>query len=133
MPGPVVDDAGTNWVWGGLMRVESAVRTTGQENIVNQRGTPFNGKPVQRDSTAFGGSPDVWARTGKEGDNAFNLMQLRGQLDITGQISTKVNVFARIRGIYDVAPYDEFDLDAVDSRAVGNDYQAPEYFENRIF
>lgn len=133
VPPPAAEDTGTSWQWGGLMRMESAVRTTGQENIVNQRGNPFNGKPVQRDSTAFGGSPDVWARTGKEGDNAFNLMQLRGQLDVTGQISTKVNVFGRVRGIYDLTPFDEFDPDAVDSQAVGNDYQDPEFFENRDF
>ncbi|MGH8515837.1 MAG: DUF1302 family protein [Panacagrimonas sp.] len=133
-PPPIVDDdTGIKWSVSGLVRLESAIHMTGQENIVNQRGNLFNGKPVTRDSTALGGSVDTVARNGEEGDNAFNLMQMRGQWDLDGGITEHLRVFARVRGIYDFATYDEYDPDSVDSQAVGNDYQEPEYFENRDF
>lgn len=135
-PPPIIeaDDSGIKWTFGGLVRLESAIHTTGQENIVNQRGNPFNGKPVERDSNPVDGvGEDVVIRNGEEGRNRFNLMQLRTQFDIDGAISDHLRLFARIRGIYDFAPYDEYDPDSVGSQAVGFDNGEPEYFQNRDF
>jgi hypothetical protein len=144
-PPPIIeaDDSGIKWSFSGLMRLETAIHMTGQENIVNQRGNPFNGKPIARNSIPYGGdaaegppnvgSADIVVRNGEEGDNAFNLMQLRSQFDIDGAVTEHLRIFARVRGIYDFAPYDEYDPDSIGSQAVGNDYQEPEYFENRDF
>ena len=128
------DDSGIKWTFSGLMRLETAIHTTGQENIVNQRGNLFNGKPVARDSDpADGVGEDIVIRNGEEGRNRFNLMQWRTQVDIDGAITEHLRLFARVRGIYDFAPYDEYDPDSVGSQAVGFDNGEPEYFENRDF
>lgn len=134
-PPPMVDDdAGIKWTLSGFVRMETAIHTTSQENIVNQRGNPFNGKPVQRDSNpAPGVGEDVVVRNGEQGENDFNLTQMRGQWDIDGAITNKLRLFARIRAVYDFARYDEYDPDSVHSQAVGRGNQEVEYFENRDF
>ncbi|MGQ0700306.1 MAG: DUF1302 family protein [Panacagrimonas sp.] len=124
-----------SWTVSGLARYEAAFRTSNDENIVNQRGNPFNGRSTPRDSTplaalgVMGTSVDSVTRTGKPADNDWNLMQLRSQVDIAATFSQSIRFFGRIRGIYELAPYDEYDPDDVDSNAVGFNYQDPEYFE----
>jgi hypothetical protein len=131
---PPPDDTGIKWSTSGFFRFESALRTTNDENIVNQRGNPFNGVAVDRDSSMLpGGGADTVTRTGEPADNDWNLMQLRGQMDLTGIISSNFSLFARARGVFDVTPYDEYDPDDVGSNAVGFNYQEPEYFEYRKF
>jgi len=135
-PSPEIQDEGPSmWTTSGFMRVESAFRTTNDENIVNQRGNPFNGKTVARDSTALAGpGADTVVRSGKSADNEWNLMQVRGQYDLTGALSQNFRLFARARGVFDFAPYDEFDPDDVaNSDPAGFNYQEPEYFEYRKF
>lgn len=128
------DSGGISWTTGGFVRFESALRTTNDENIVNQRGNPFNGKEVARDSTLLGGSADTVVRSGEPADNEWNLMQLRGQFDLTGALSDNFRLFARVRGIFDYAPYDEFDPDDVPGAdPAGFNYQEPEYFEYRKY
>ena len=135
---PAMEDAGPSmWTTSGFMRVESAIRMTGDENIVNQRGNPFNGKTVARDSRPYagaGGVADTVTRSGQNADNEFNLLQARGQFDLTGALSENFRLFARARGVFDFAPYDEFDPDKVPGAdPIGFNYQEPEYFEYRKF
>lgn len=136
--GPVVQaqeeetapESGIQWTTSGLLRLEGALRMTNDENIVNQRGNPFNGVPVQRDSSLLGGGPDTVTRSGIPADNEWNLTQIRGQLDFAGTVSSSIRLFARFRGVFDYAEYyDEYDPGAVNSQAVGFNYQRPEYFE----
>ncbi|WP_420464777.1 DUF1302 family protein [Panacagrimonas sp.] len=127
------EDHQVTWSLSGLVRYEAAFKTTSDENIVNQRGNPFNGVEVQRDSTALGGGPDTVIRNGEPADNDWNLMQLRTQLDLSAGLTPNLRFFGRLRGIYDLAPYDEFDPDAVGSQAAGFNYQEPEYFEYDSF
>lgn len=122
-----------SWSLSGLVRYEAAFKTESDENIVNQRGNPFNGVEVQRDSTALGGGPDTVIRNGETADNDWNLMQLRSQLDLSASLTPNLRFFGRLRGIYDLAPYDEFNPDAVGSQAAGFNYQEPEYFEYDSF
>lgn len=127
------DEPGIQWTRSGFLRLETALRMTNDENIVNQRGNPFNGVGVLRDSSALpGGFVDAapFARTGQPADNEWNLTQLRGQLDFTGTVNANIRLFARFRGVFDYAEYyDEFNPDAVNSQAVGFNYGRPEYFE----
>lgn len=118
-----------SWSLSGLVRYEAAVKTSSDENIVNQRGNLFNGVEVARDSSALGGGPDTVIRNGEPADNDWNFMQLRTQLDLSASFTPNLRFFGRLRGVYDLAPYDESDPDAVGSQAVGFNYQAPEYFE----
>ena len=137
------DDSWISWTRSGFLRLEGAIRTTNDENIVNQRGNPFNGRAVTRDARLLGGafesdSPDAdgvqpdgpaHVRNGVPADNEWNLQQLRGQLDFQGTVSSSVRLFARFRGVFDYAEYDEFNPEAVGSEAVGYNYRRPEYFE----
>ena len=125
-----------SWTASGLVRYEAAIKTSDRENIVNQRGNLFNGVEVQRDSTPLGlpgTTADTVTRTGRPADNEFNLMQLRSQIDLSMTFSPKLRLFTRLRGVYDVGTYDEYDPDRVNSQAVGFNYQEPEYFEYRNF
>jgi hypothetical protein len=133
-PPMVDDDSGIQWTLSGFVRLETAIHMTSDENIVNQRGNLFNGKPVQRDSNpAPGVGEDVVIRDGEKGENDFNLTQMRGQWDIDGAISKKLRLFARVRAVYDFARYDEYDPDSIHSQAVGRGNQEVEYFQNRDF
>ena len=134
-PDLVADETSSMWTTSGFLRFESALRTTKDENIVNQRGNPFNGKSVARDSSLLpGGGADSFARSGEPADNEWNLMQLRGQYDISGALSNNFRLFARVRGVFDYAPYDEFDPDAIaGANPDGFNYQEPEYFEYRKY
>mgnify|MGYP003632514790 FL=1 len=126
-------DDGLNWNFSGFVRYDGAFRTSSDENIKNQRGNVFNGVTVNRDSTALGGGPDTVTRNGESSDNDWNLMQLRGQVDVSANLSRNVQFFARLRGVYDMTPFDDFDPEAVGSRASGFNYQEPEYFEYRNY
>ena len=126
---PDAASSGVQWSMDGFLRLDSAFKTSDRENIVNQRGNPFNGREVQRDSTLLGGGPDTVVRQGKTADNDWNLMQLRSQVDLSMTLTSNMQIFARLRGTYDFAPYDEFDPDDTGSQAVGFNYQEPEYFE----
>jgi hypothetical protein len=86
--------------------------------------------PVAR--TGFPGGAafsDVATRSGGRGDNEWNLSQLTGQLDLTMDLSRQFKLFARARGVFDFAPYEEFDPRDVDTMASGFNYRRPEYFE----
>lgn len=122
-------DSGVKWDLSGFVRFDSAFRTTDDENIVNQRGNPFNGKTTPRDSSLLGGGADTVTRSGEPADNEWNLMQLRSLVDLSINFSSNLQAFVRLRGTYDFAPYDEYDPNDVDSQAVGFNYQEPEYFE----
>lgn len=115
----------------GSLRLDMAIRTTDRENIVNQRGNPFNGRPVARSGPVAPmlPPPDVVARNGQPADNDFNLQQLRGEFDMDVNFTSNWRAFARLRAIYELGEYDEFDPDAVGSQAVGFNSQEPEYFE----
>jgi hypothetical protein len=119
---------GIQWTTSGFLRLEGALRMTNDENIVNQRGNPFNGVAVER-NPGFGASGTA-TRTGEPADNEWNLTQIRGQLDFAGTVSSSIRLFARFRGVFDYAEYyDEFDPAAVNSQAAGTNYRRPEYFE----
>lgn len=125
----VADTSPAPWSFSGFLRYDSAFKTSSDENIVNQRGNPFNGVSVERDSTFYGGAPDSVTRAGKTANNDFNLNQVLGQLDLAMDMSPKLRLFARLRGVYDLGTYDEFDPDDSGSNAFGFNYQKPQYFE----
>lgn len=117
------------WSFSGFMRYDSAFKTSNDENIVNQEGNPFNGKPVARDSSLLGGGADTVTRAGKRANNDWNLNQVLGQVDLAFDMTPQLRFFGRMRGVYDLGTYDEYDPDDVNSQAVGFNYQKPQYFQ----
>ncbi|MFP5305356.1 MAG: DUF1302 family protein [Gammaproteobacteria bacterium] len=122
--------------WSGFLRVESAYKATSDENPYNQRGNLFNGVPTERNS----GVPpsedvlvtDTATREVPRVDNDFNLLYLRGRLDFGYKMGDNLALVASVRGIYDPIIYEEYDPGSVDSQAVGDFNQEPNYFEYAI-
>lgn len=130
------DDPWISWTRSGFLRVETAIRTTDQENIVNQRGNPFNGVPTARDSSPLGlpgTGPDTAVRAVPSADNEFNQQMVRLQADFSGVVNPDISIFIRLRGVGEYAQYDEFEPQTVGSQASGYLYGEPEYFRHRNF
>ncbi len=137
MSGNAIADGGFGDLnFSGFLRFESAYKLGGDENPFNQGGNLFNGVPVERS----GGIPpsevglfnDVETRQIAQTDNDFNLMYVRGRLDLGYKISSNFNFVGSVRAIYDPVIYDEFNPSQVDSQACCDFYQQPNYFEYAI-
>ncbi|MDD3765019.1 MAG: hypothetical protein PHP86_17130 [Nevskiales bacterium] len=117
----------------GVLRADAAFKTTDDENIYNQYGNPFNGVEVERcggvPPTAACTTPDTVVRDGKRADNDFNLMQLRSELSFDFNFTSNIKGAVRVRGIYELGKYDNFDPADVGSEAVGYLYGEPNFFE----
>ncbi|GAA4103758.1 DUF1302 family protein [Zhongshania borealis] len=134
---------GINYSSSGFIRVEAAAKTVGEENPFNQRGNIFNGESVDRyggvnAGTLLGlnlpisvGVPirDSATRNGEQANNDFNFTQLRLENTLQFRFSDNFSATAKIRGIFDMAQYDEFDPNSVNSNASGFLYGEPNYFE----
>jgi hypothetical protein len=127
---------GVDYTFSGMIRLEAALKTTEDENPFNQRGNLFNGKEVERS----GGLPllglplpsltaDTATRNGDPADNDFNLTQLRLENTLQLRFSDSWSATAKLRGIFDMAQYDEFDPGFTGSEADGYLYGEPNYFE----
>lgn len=120
----------------GYLRYEAAYKLGGEENPYNQGGNLFNGVAVERS----GGIPpseaglfnDVETRQIAETDNDFNMMYLRGRLDIGYKFGDNFNFVGSVRAIYDPVIYDEFNPAQADSQACCDYYQQPNYFDYAI-
>jgi hypothetical protein len=98
----------------GFIRLESAIKLTGDENRFNQTGIITNGVPVERDSTILGGFQDTIVRdVGGMADNSLNLLALRAELDSAFVFSKNWKGQLRVRGFYDPDAYDWMYLDTL--------------------
>ncbi|WP_428310482.1 DUF1302 family protein [Hydrocarboniphaga sp.] len=124
---------GMSWSFSGYTRIETAIKTTNEENPYNQNGNLFNGKATARcggvPPTALCTTPDEAVRTGKTANNEFNLQQLRTHLDFSAVLSPQLTARALIRGIYELGAYDDYNPNDVASNADGYLYRKPNYFE----
>lgn len=112
----------------GTVRSDTAVRTAGRENPFNQRGNPFNGVAVPRNSTGVDGFEDEAVRNGVPADNTLNLQLFR--LDSTARLrfSDNLSFLAELRAVFDPGAYDNFDPEAVGSQAAGSINRTPNFF-----
>ena len=109
---PVTASAEFNANTSGFIRLETAIKTTGDENRFNQTGIITNGVTVPRDSTMLGGFQDTATRdVGGIADNTFNLLALRGELDSQLTFSDTWTGHVKVRGYYDPNEYDWLYLD----------------------
>ncbi|WP_320836970.1 DUF1302 family protein [Zhongshania sp.] len=134
---------GIDYSSSGFIRVEAAAKTVGEENPFNQRGNVFNGESVDRYGGVNAGTllglnlpisvgvpiSDSATRNGEPANNDFNFTQLRLENTLQLRFSDNFSATAKIRGIFDLAQYDEFDPDSVNSNAAGFLYGEPNYFE----
>jgi hypothetical protein len=124
---------GMSWNFSGYSRIETAIKTTNEENPYNQNGNLFNGKSTARcggiPPTATCITPDNAVRTGKTANNEFNLQQLRTHLDFQAVLSPQFTARALVRGIYELGAYDNYNPNDVASEADGHLYGKPNYFE----
>lgn len=116
--------------YGGFIRADSAIRTTGLENKNNQGGNLFQNTTVDRAVFSPPTFPAVtllpgvrWTTvplplfddTVRRGDlipsvsNEFNYNSLRFESEIAVNIFRDLRLVTRIRGVYDPTVYDEFD------------------------
>ena len=114
----------TDWQVTGYIRDDTAFSTSGDANPFNQDGNIFNGVPTKRD----GLFPDVSVRQGPTEGQTINLELLRGELDVTGRFNDELSLIAHVRGVIDPGAYNEFDPASVNSHAVGDYVQSPNYF-----
>lgn len=123
------DDFGVSY--SGFVRMESAIKTTSDRNVFNQRGNPFNDEAVARENL-FGVS-DVVTRPVEMADNDFNMTILRGKFDLDVRLTNSLSLRAELRAIYDFDPYDTFDPNDVSgSNPAGTLHQDPNLFEYRV-
>lgn len=91
----------------GFVRLETAIKTTSDENRFNQTGIVTNGVTIPRDSTLLGGFKDTVTRdVGGIADNTFNLLALRAELDSQLTFSDNWTAHVRVRGFFDPNVYD---------------------------
>jgi hypothetical protein len=123
-------NAAPDYTFSGQVRLDTVFSTTDRENMVNQRGNIYNGVPVTRTPPAGSGLvPDVVMRNGQPADNDFNVQQLRSELDMGINFSADWRIIAKLRAVYDLGKYSNFDPAAVDSQAAGFNYGKPNFFE----
>lgn len=134
---------GIDYSSSGFIRVEAAAKTVGEENPFNQRGNVFNGESIDRYGGVNAGTllglnlpiavgvpiSDSATRNGEPANNDFNFTQLRLENTVQLRFSDNWSATAKIRGIFDMAQYDEFDPNSVNSDAAGFLYGKPNYFE----
>lgn len=111
---PVMAEAEFNANTSGFIRLETAIKITGEENRFNQTGILTNGVTVERDSTLLGGFQDTATRdVGGIADNSLNLLALRAELDSSLTFSDNWSGQVRVRGYYDPDAYDWMYLDSL--------------------
>lgn len=135
---------GINFNSSGFVRFEAAIKTVDEENPYNQRGNLFNGLTVDRAgnlplNSVLGdlglplldniGIPDTATRNGVPADNDFNHTQMRFENTVQMRFTNNISATVKLRGVFDLAEYDEFDPDSVNSNSAGYLYGEPNYFE----
>lgn len=87
----------------GFIRQELAYKTSNDENIFNQGGNLYNGRPV---TSSFSGLEVT--RAGDRSDNEWSLLLTRAELDFEFTLSNNWNAFVKVRGIFDSKIYDDY-------------------------
>ncbi|MCW8196807.1 hypothetical protein F6455_18595 [Proteobacteria bacterium 005FR1] len=117
-----------NISYSGFVGYETAVKLTSDENPYNQRGNPFNEIAVAREDLF--GNTDVVTRPLDMADNDFNMSILRGKFDLDMRLTNKLSFRAEVRGIYELDPYENFELDRVPGADPAGELQRePNFFE----
>ena len=117
--------------YSGFVRLESAIKTTSDQNPFNQNGNPFNEISVERNP--IGGTPDTVQRKVPSDDNDFNMNIMRGKFDIDLRLGTKLSFRAEVRAIFDFDTYDNHDLDSIPGAdPAGALHQDVNYFDYRV-
>lgn len=127
----------------GFLRPEVAIKTTSDENPFNLRGNPFNEETVDRlGFDAVGGVfvGDTVQKTVPPADNDFNLTILRSELDVDVRLTSNLRFIMEVRGIYDVDPYENFEVGGIPSTnplganadPVGTLQRTPNLYEYRV-
>ncbi|MCM2311128.1 MAG: hypothetical protein NDI84_06950 [Steroidobacteraceae bacterium] len=110
----------------GQLRLETAFSVDDTDNPFNQRGNVFNGKETPRFSIL---GADTATRTGKDADDTFNYLLLRGELNMEYRINERWSATAKLRALFDPGVYEEFEPNSVGSNAAGKLYGRPNYFD----
>ncbi len=125
---------GLSFSFGGFIRQETAISTSGDDNPYNQQGWLYNGRTTPRFYvlTDANGGPvpinDTTTRAGPQQDGSVNLAILRTRLEADIKFTSNLSLQAKMSGIFDPALYNEYDPHEFNSMAVGKLYGKPNYF-----
>lgn len=115
----------------GFVRIESAVKTTSDENPFNQSGNPFNRISVDRNP--IGGTPDTVQRPVSYQSNDFNMNIMRGKFDMDLRLGSKLSFRGEVRAIFDFDTYDNHSIGSIPGAdPAGALHSNVNYFDYRV-